>query len=147
MARRILFLCTGNYYRSRFAEILFNVLAHQSELDWIADSRGLAIELVPHNGGVISPFTIKGLAERGIALDHHQRLPRALKEDDLTQAHRVIALNQVEHHPYLEQQYPAWANRVEYWRVSDLDYASVEHALSEIERHVRALIGQLVIKA
>jgi len=47
----------------------------------------------------------------------------------------------------LEQQYPVWANRVEYWRVSDLDCASAEHALSEIERHVRALIGQLVIKS
>ena len=147
MAKRILFLCTGNYYRSRFAEILFNVLARQSELDWIADSCGLAIELVPHNGGAISPFTRKGLAERGIVLDNHQRLPRALKEDDLTRAHRMIALNQVEHQPYVEKQFPAWADRVEYWRVSDLDYASAEHALSEIERQVRALIGQLVNKS
>ena len=147
MVKRILFLCTGNYYRSRFAEILFNVLARQSELGWVADSRGLAIELVPDDGGAISPFTLKGLGERGIVLDKSQRLPHALREDDLTCAHRVIALNRAEHHPYLKKQFPAWADRVEYWRVSDLDCASAEHALLEIERHVRALIGKLVSKS
>ena len=145
MAKRILFLCTGNYYRSRFAEIFFNVLARQNELDWIADSRGLAIELVPHDGGAISPFTLKGLGERGIVLDKPQRLPSALHEDDLARAHRVIALNRAEHHPYLKKQFPAWADRVEYWHVSDLDCASAEQALAEIEQHVRAFIGQLML--
>ena len=41
---KILFLCTGNYYRSRFAEHLFNWLATKQGLDWQADSRGLALE-------------------------------------------------------------------------------------------------------
>jgi protein-tyrosine phosphatase len=145
VANRVLFLCTGNYYRSRFAEILFNSLARQSELDWSADSRGLAIELVPPDGGAISPFARKGLAERGIALDEPPRRPRALREDDLTRAHRVIALNRVEHHPYLRKRFPAWADRVEYWHVSDLDRAPAEQALAEIEQHVSALIGQLSI--
>ena len=145
MAKRVLFLCTGNYYRSRFAEILFNVLARQGELDWIADSRGLAIELVPQDGGAISPFTRAELVKRGIALDRHPRPPRALREDDLARAHRVIALNRAEHRPYLQKQFPTWTDRVEYWHVSDLDCASAEQALADIERHVRALIGQLMI--
>ena len=41
---RVLFLCTGNYYRSRFAEALFNSLAKRAELNWTADSRGLATD-------------------------------------------------------------------------------------------------------
>lgn len=143
MAKRVLFLCTGNYYRSRFAEILFNALACQSELDWSADSRGLAIELVPLNGGALSPVARQGLAERGIALAEPPRPPRALREDDLRRAQRVIALNRTEHHPYLKKQFPAWADRVEYWHVSDLDRAPAEQALGEIEQHVHALIGYL----
>ena len=42
--KRLLFLCTGNYYRSRFAEILFNSVAGKMGLSWKASSRGLAIE-------------------------------------------------------------------------------------------------------
>jgi protein-tyrosine-phosphatase len=40
----ILFLCTGNYYRSRFAEVLFNSVAGKMGLSWHASSRGLALE-------------------------------------------------------------------------------------------------------
>ncbi|MGM4967020.1 hypothetical protein AB7714_26215 [Tardiphaga sp. 1201_B9_N1_1] len=32
MARTVLFLCTGNYYRSRYAEELFNHLARRAGL-------------------------------------------------------------------------------------------------------------------
>ena len=38
----VLFLCTCNYYRSRFAEIVFNHKARKAGLDWQATSRGLA---------------------------------------------------------------------------------------------------------
>jgi protein-tyrosine-phosphatase len=42
--KNILFLCTGNYYRSRFAEVLFNSVAGKMGLPWQAYSRGLALE-------------------------------------------------------------------------------------------------------
>ena len=32
--RTVLFLCTGNYYRSRFAEIIFNSVAGKMGLPW-----------------------------------------------------------------------------------------------------------------
>jgi len=38
-----LFLCTGNYYRSRFAECYFRHLSAKYQLPWLADSRGLQI--------------------------------------------------------------------------------------------------------
>ena len=47
----ILFLCTGNHYRSRFAEILFNFVAGRMGLPWKAFSRGLALERGVNNVG------------------------------------------------------------------------------------------------
>jgi hypothetical protein len=41
--KTVLFLCTGNYYRSRFAEALFNSVAGRMGLPWRASSRGLAL--------------------------------------------------------------------------------------------------------
>jgi protein-tyrosine phosphatase len=37
--KTVLFLCTGNYYRSRFAEILFNSVAGKLGLPCLASSR------------------------------------------------------------------------------------------------------------
>ena len=48
MAKRsektVLFLGTSNYYRSRFAEVLFNSVARKMGLPWRASSRGLALQ-------------------------------------------------------------------------------------------------------
>ena len=39
--KRVLFICSGNYYRSRLAEILFNHAAAAAGLAWEAGSRCL----------------------------------------------------------------------------------------------------------
>jgi protein-tyrosine phosphatase len=143
MPNQILFLCTGNYYRSRFAEIVFNALASERGLDWVADSCGLSVGTCLTNVGAISSYTLRGLAARGIAPTNHTRMPRALQENDLAQSQRVIALNRAEHLPYMQEQFPAWANRIEYWHVSDLDQSSAEDALAKIERQVHELIEEL----
>lgn len=145
MSQQILFLCTGNYYRSRFAEILFNTLARARDLDWTADSRGLAVGPESLNLGAISPFTLNGLAARGITPTNHERMPRALSAVELAQTQRVIALNRVEHLPYLEKQFPAWVERVEYWHTPDLDRMSADDALATIEQQVRALVEELAL--
>lgn len=61
----VLFLYTGNYYRSRFAELLFNHRSSQSDLGWEATSRALALDLGGQNIGPISPATLQALAQRG----------------------------------------------------------------------------------
>ncbi|WP_259235282.1 arsenate reductase/protein-tyrosine-phosphatase family protein [Bradyrhizobium elkanii] len=54
--KRVLFLCTGNYYRSRYAEELFNHLARAEQLAWRASSRGAAERGSPDNVGPMSVF-------------------------------------------------------------------------------------------
>src|SRR5215831_8493989 len=109
--KTVLFLCTGNYYRSRFAEILFNAVAGKMGLPWRAASRGLALERGIHNVGPIAADAIAELEARGIrAADAVSRMPAPATADDFAQAERVVALKQAEHLPLLEERFPAWAD-------------------------------------
>ena len=144
MVRTILFLCTGNYYRSRFAEELFNRLAERNKLDWTSTSRALAIELGIYNVGPISSHTREALAKAGIPLTEPIRHPIQCSEEDLASADRTIALKEAEHRPYLTARYPDWPDRVEYWHIHDLDKATAIVALSEIAGKVNELISTLV---
>ncbi len=64
--KQVLFLCSGNYYRSRFAEMLFNALAAQTHLPWVADSSGLAVDRPNGNLGPIAAPTLSALRARNI---------------------------------------------------------------------------------
>ncbi len=136
---RILFICTGNIYRSRYAEAYLNHLAHERELPMAATSRGLRIQLVTDR---ISPYAKKRLEEKGTPLQHTSADREALTEADLENADVIVALKESEHRPMMAQQFPAWADRITYWRVSDLDEWDDERALSEIERSVTALVEE-----
>ncbi len=140
---RILFICTGNYYRSRFAEILFNSLAEDAEPRWTAFSRGTAADQSLGNIGPISGHTVMGLEERGIVTDGTARFPEQLEELDLESADHIVALNESEHREPLERLYPRWSGKVEYWQVDDLGFAAPVEALAKIEAEVRRLIELL----
>jgi protein-tyrosine phosphatase len=140
--QKVLFICTGNYYRSRFAEILFNALAEETKLDWRAESRGFASEQM-RNVGPISPYVLEGLAQRGIQSEGAVRFPMQLQEKDLAQADLIIALKENEHRPYFERYFREWGERVAYWNVHDLDVTSAPETLAQIEQQVRALIQRL----
>jgi protein-tyrosine phosphatase len=73
--KTILFLCTGNYYRSRFAEELFNNHAERSGIDWVAHWRGLALERGANNIGCISPIALRALKALEITARGANRLP------------------------------------------------------------------------
>jgi protein-tyrosine phosphatase len=90
--KTILFLCTGNYYRSRFAEELFNHNAERDSIDWIAHSRGLALERGAHNIGCISPFVLRALKELEITARGANRLPLQCATADLASADFVVAV-------------------------------------------------------
>jgi len=141
--KTVLFLCTGNYYRSRFAELLFNHLASRNKLEWIAISRGLALERGAHNIGPISKDTVEALAERGVSLEENLRYPIALQEDDLAGASHIVGVKQDEHLPLLKRKFPRWAEGVEFWRVHDTDLSLPREALAQIDQNVRGLIHRL----
>jgi protein-tyrosine phosphatase len=141
--KTVLFLCTGNYYRSRFAEMLFNHQSSRSDVAWVAISRGLGLELGGSNIGPISQATVEGLAERGIPVHKELRYPLGLERSDLTIASHIVALHGVEHLPLLKRKFPRWVERVEFWRVPDVDLVCPSKALAQIDKNVRGLIQRL----
>jgi protein-tyrosine phosphatase len=140
----VLFLCTNNFYRSRFAEILFNRLAGRLGLAWRAESAGLALQPEVNGDPFLAVQVRHRLAALGISVEGHLRLPRSVCQGDLERAGLVIALKEAEHRPRLESRFPAWSGPVEYWHVHDLDCATAEQGLAAIERHVLALASRLL---
>ena len=142
--RAVLFLCTGNYYRSRFAEGVFNHLAGQLRLGWRADSCGLALgraETV--NVGPISIYTLEAFKLRSIPIAEPIRHPRTVTLADLTSADLIIALKEAEHRALMRERFPDWEGRITYWHVHDFDQTPPQVALAEIETLVRELIARL----
>jgi protein-tyrosine-phosphatase len=118
--KSILFLCTGNYYRSRFAEILFNSVASKMGLPWQASSRGLALERGVNNVGSMAAAAIKALETLKIRdAERCGRLPAQVTVDDLEQADAIIAVKHAEHLPLLQERFPAFAAKAEFWDVED----------------------------
>ncbi len=144
MAKRsektVLFLCTGNYYRSRFAEVLFNSVAGKMGLPWQVSSRGLALERGVNNVGPMAVAAVKALEALGVpAAEAVARLPAQVTTDDLERADRVVALKQDEHLPLLQDRFPAWVEKVEFWHVDD-----APDVLPLIEREVMGLVARFL---
>ncbi len=144
MAKRsektVLFLCTGNYYRSRFAEALFNSVAGRMGLPWRASSRGLALERGVHNVGPMAASAVKTLEAMGVrAGDAITRMPAQVTTDDLEGAALIVALKHAEHLPLLQERFPDWAEKVEFWHVDD-----APEVLGLIEQEVMGLVARIL---
>jgi protein-tyrosine phosphatase len=142
--KKILFLCTGNYFRSRFAEELFNHRAAAARIDWQAQSRALAIERLVGVSDRISPLALLGLKERGFVARAPERLPRQCVHADFETVHHVVAVNEPEHRPLMVERFPRWEERIEYWKISDADIQPWNMALSAIDEQVDVLLGRFL---
>lgn len=137
----VLFLCSGNYYRSRFAEVVFNSLVAESGIPWQAESRALRIS--GRNVGPISVHAREGLAERGIELPGDVRFPMLVTETDLQTARRIVALKEAEHRSMIARRFPTWSDRIEFWQIHDTDCAAPADALPELHTAVVKLHDEL----
>lgn len=132
-APTVLFICTGNYYRSRFSEALFNHLAEQAGSPWRAFSRGVDIDLAPPG---LSPFTRAWMERNGVDLRHTTTERNALTVADLERATHRVALKEAEHRAYIRRDFPSWDDRITYWHFHDLDVLTADAVLPRLELHV-----------
>jgi len=145
----VLFLCTGNYYRSRYAEEMFNFVAPFECPGWKATSRGIAVDLGTNNVGPIAGSTILGLRKQGMDFNPLlARMPLQLEIAHLESADHIVALKKEEHLPLMHERFPSWLaatdpGRVEYWHVHDIDRMAPEQALPLIEEQLHGLMRRL----
>ena len=120
--KKILFLCTGNYYRSRFSEEYFNYHSKKQSLNWLADSMGIQRDFTGNgNVGPIAVQTLAKLAELDISPVGHLRMPKNVQTEHFEQYDRVIAVSVDEHRPMLSAIWPeSVLAKVEYFEVEDL---------------------------
>jgi protein-tyrosine phosphatase len=135
----VLFLCTGNYYRSRFAEIRFNSMAGKMGLQWRASSRGLALERGIKNVGPMAVSAIKALQALGVQDEAISRMPAQVTTDDFERVALIVALKQAAHLPLLQERFPTWLEKTEFWHVDD-----APEVLGLIEREVMTLVARLL---
>ncbi len=124
----VLFLCTGNYYRSRLSELLFRYHAERAGLNWQSDSKGL-LRRTAHQG--LSPCAVRYLERVGLAeMAALPRQPEVASLDDLLRVKLVVALNRDEHGPLLRERFGhvpvqlEQAGRLRYWNVFDIPVQS-----------------------
>ena len=89
----------------------------------------------------MSPPAIDALHALGIASVEAERFPLQVEERDLQAADHIIALQEAEHKLYLQERYPAWTNKVEYWHIRDVMPMPAYNPLEEIARDVQRLIA------
>ena len=115
--RQVLFVCTGNYYRSRFAEALFNEKASEARLDWRAVSRGLKLVASQHG---ISSLARRELMKRGVPKELCQGDPKGLTKDDLEKSDYIVFMDEAEHRPMVEKEFPTSDGRkIHYWHIGE----------------------------
>ena len=144
---KVTFVCTGNYYRSRFAESYFNYLCDILKLDYVADSYGLAIhfadELAKEHGEV-SPFSRERMNYIGIPERYFERDRKSLTKDAIENSDMVIAMDKEEHTPMIMESFPSYINQFNFFEVKDVFDWEPKQTLDETQKMVERMINDIV---
>lgn len=122
--KKVMFVCTGNYYRSRLAEVLFNFYASQSDSLWEAESRGLT-EKTRFSG--LSPNAVRYLDKLKIeGPEQYAREPMPLRVEDMEKFDLIVGMNKSEHEPMMRMRFGQMARileqkgKIRYFNVYDV---------------------------
>ena len=141
LEKQVLFVCTGNHYRSRFAETLFNQKAREAHLDWTAVSRGF--QLVPSQQGM-SSLAQRELIRRGVPQALCQGDPKSLTKQDLERSDYIVLMDEAEHRPLLDKQFPTRDDRkIHYWHIGETGKMNPSKAFQAMSVDIEELIRTL----
>jgi len=141
---RVLFLCTGNYYRSRLAEELLRHNAQKADLEIECDSAGLGNIPNPSNPGPIGNAALGYLRTQGVRSLSLERYPKKWTPLDVQAADLIVCMNELEHRSLFEGQALPFLNHTEvvYWHIPDLAEDPDLIGPELIEGNVRGLLAE-----
>ncbi len=143
--KKVLFLCSGNYYRSRIAEEYFNYLSTINNSDYTAYSKALRQDLGnTGNVGFIAKEAIEILEAINVEIKSKQRMPESVNYSDFEQADIVIAMDETEHKPMMEKFFPLYKNKVVYFNVGDVHVEPIYVAVVKLIKTLDKFILDLV---
>lgn len=118
---QLLFLCTGNYYRSRFAEEYVNYYATNQKLPIRAVSRAIQQDLSQSkNKGFLAKEVIAILDALNIPIQSKHRMPKSVSYQELKDTAQIFAMDKTEHQPMINTTFPDFNDKVRYFSVGDI---------------------------
>lgn len=127
---KILFVCTGNSFRSPVAEALLKKVRGDLEVE----SAGT------QSAGMVASNAKKFL-EKENALKNLKEAPEGIDQKDLEEYDLIIAMKQ-NHKNEILRRYPQMEDRIQVWNIDDpihLPYGSDKEVFEEIKRKVLEL--------
>lgn len=143
MSETILFICTGNYYRSRFAEIYYSHLIQEAGIHQEVFSRGFEVLLHGHkNEGPISKHSRGYFKELGIQSEKFDDYPVQLEELDLEKADRIYLMDSKEHAPMYKKYFPERKDNIVMWDFADDYIEDPNQVLPRLREAVENLVEE-----
>ena len=69
-------------------------------------------------------------------------MPKQCAVLDLESADYIVALNEEEHRPIMNERFPEWETRIQYWEIGDVGLVQPNKALALIDVQVNALLAR-----
>ena len=113
----ILFVCTANIFRSRFAEEVFNFLAAEERIPAKAFSAGLKVGAY-HVRKIHRP-AVEQLDKFNIKPKRPNELSVHIDEEELTKYDQLICMDEAEHKPMVLSNSKLKEFNFEYWDIID----------------------------
>ena len=145
LVKKILFLCTGNYYRSRYAEAYMKHLSSLLKLGVDCTSAGFEIskaDKLSNMYGEISPFTKKRLVDQQI-FNLASEIRTELNNSLLLMSDKIIIIDKEEHTKYLCDYSAIKDMDVVYWNAKDIQDWAPKITLDLIEINCQNLASEI----
>ena len=139
--KKVLFVCTANIHRSRFAEEVFNFFCTKHNKDYHAFSAGLRVGDYSYRK-IYFP-ALENLKVFNIIPKRPNDLSKHIKDVNLENYDKIICMDEDEHKPMVNSD-PKLSNyNFEYWNITDMPKVDSDVSLPLCYKKVENLLNEM----